>query len=230
MVGGTDIGDHARVVRLLSARHGRHAVVVRGLKGSRAAAVEAGVRARIELRRGRGDLPSAGEVTTRAAPRRPREDLLRFAYLAYGCDLVPRLAPEHHDAERLFGLLEAWLDRLEQPEPVGPAHRVALEAKALSFAGLRPALDRCARCGLALDAPVAFSVEAGGAVHARCAFGVPIELAWLTRVDRALRTPLRDLDAGLDLRPAWALSDFAQHQLGLGLPSRDTVAAAEAAG
>ena len=204
--------------------------MVRGARGARRSAIEAGARIRVELRHGRSELPSAGELAIRAAPRRPREDLLRFAYLGWGCDLVPRLAPEHGESERLFGLLEAWLEALEAEAPMGPPHRLALEAKALTFAGLRPVLERCARCGQPIEAPMVFSAEAGGAAHARCAGGLSISPAWLARVEQLRRTPLREIDATLDVRPAWALADFAQHQLGRALPSREMVVSAEGPG
>ncbi|MCA9492876.1 MAG: DNA repair protein RecO C-terminal domain-containing protein, partial [Myxococcales bacterium] len=156
-----------------------------------------------------------------AGPRRAREELERIALLGYGCELCAALAPESAPAEKLHGLLLAWLEFLEAPEPIGPAARPALEAKALTFAGLMPSIARCAACGELLEEPIVFDPEAGGALHARCGGGSPVRLAGLRALEVARRTPLAEGGRlpPIDL-PRWLLGGFVTWHLGRPLQSR----------
>lgn len=224
VVGTFDLGEADRIVRLLSAERGRTAALARGARSSRrrfAGLFEPGHRVRLELRSGRGELPLVAGADLVAAPRRAREDLDRLALLAYGCELCAALAPEHHPAPQLHKLLTVWLDGLEAEACPGVATRLALEAKALTFAGLAPALLRCAACGEPLDAPAVFDAESGGALHARCGGGRPVRPEDLRALEALRRTPLAGTP-GLEAPAAvaWLLSDFARHQLGHDLRSR----------
>lgn len=224
VVGGFALGEADRIVRLLSAERGRISGVARRARASRrrfSGVFELGNRVEVSLRKGRGELPVVQEATLLEAPRRARTDLDRLALLAYGCELCAALAPEDAAAKRLTRLLEVWLDLLERAESVGAGQRLALEAKALTFAGLAPVLVRCAICGEMLDLPVFFDPEAGGAVHGRCGGGRPVDPNALLHLEALRRTPLHDLPPepppGLD---PWLLSDFARHHLSRDLKSR----------
>ena len=161
--GGVDVGDHDRVVRLLTPEHGRIAVIARGVRGGRkkalAAALDPGTRVSLELRRGRGPLGIVSDAIVRASPHRARTDLDRLALLAYGVEICTELAPEDHESPRLYRLLLAWLALVEGEEAPGPASRQALETKALTFSGHTPALVGCAVCGERLDATRALVFE-----------------------------------------------------------------------
>lgn len=223
VVGAVDYGEADRIVRLFSAEQGRSAVIARGARSARSrhAALDIGALVRVQLRQGRGPLPYVTGVDAVHLPRRARTDLARLALLAYGCEVCAGLSPEHHETPRLFGLLEAWLRLLEGEGTPGPACRVALEAKALTFAGLTPALIMCARCGEALDDPAVFDPEAGGGLHARCGGGRSVPVGLLRTFEALRRSPMADA-VGYDLprEGAWLLSDFVQYQLGRGLKSR----------
>lgn len=224
VVGLVDLGEADRIVRLLTADTGRTSVLARGARGSRrryAGAFELGARVRVQLGRGRGALPSVADADVLEAPDVARAEVERIALLGYGCELCAALAPEDAPAPKHHGLLAAWLDLLEGPVRPGTASRAALEAKALTFSGLAPALVVCARCGGGIEDPAVFDPESGGALHARCGGGRTLGAVALRELDVLRRTPLADTAARpAPAAPAWLLSDFAQHQLGRALRSR----------
>lgn len=230
VVGTVAVGESSRIVRLLSAERGRHAAVAAGARRSKkrfAGLLDPGTRVRVSLQAGRGELPTITTIDLVAAPRRAREAIERIAALAYGCELCAALAPEDHDAPKLHALLVAWLDLLEGDATPGAASRVALEGKALTFAGLAPRLDRCSRCGLPLADPAVFDATAGGGQHARCGGGAPIAVAALAELEALRRTPLADTPTRPAPAARWLLADFVRHQLGRALRSRGLVADVE---
>ncbi len=234
MVGHVDYGERDRIVRLLCPDHGRISALARGARGSTrrfAGALDLGNRVEAMLRPGAGELWHLQEASLLRGVEGLRSDLGRLSLMAYACELCAALAREHHPEPRLFGLLDTALLLLDATsEPPAAAFRVGLEAKALTFAGLTPALDRCAVCAEALEGEaLAFWGERGGACHARCAPGAPlVEPAWLRAIEEARRTPLRELiDRPLPAGPAWALAEMAEAMLGKGLRSRHLLASLE---
>ena len=195
VVGATDFGEAHRVVRLLSAERGLVSLLARGARRSKkrfAGMLDVGTRLRAQIRRGRGGLSVFGDVDRLGRPRRAREELERIALLAYGCELCGALAAEDHPAPKLSRLLAVWLELLEGGDCPGVASLLALEAKALTFAGVAPSLVRCAHCGGTLDDPVVVDPSAGGALHGRCGGGRGARVVWLSELERLRRTPLAD--------------------------------------
>ena len=126
-------------------------------------------------------------------------------------------------APKLYGLLGVWLLTLESDGVPGLAARIGLEAKALTFAGLTPALLTCVACGQPLDDPCVFDPESGGGLHARCGGGKSVSAALLAQFDVWRRTPTRSLvDSEVRVRTEemWLLSDFIRHHLGRALKTR----------
>jgi hypothetical protein len=82
----------------------------------------------------------------------------------------------------------------------------------------------CVNCGEALDGPL--SLSPAGANHAQCSDStVEVSLPWLTTVEHARRTPLRDsIDTAVPPGPAWALAEAIEAHLGRGLRSRSVLA------
>lgn len=231
VIGSIDYGDHDRIVRLLTPHLGRTAVMVRGARSGRkpwASTLQTGSLIRPELKRTRGHLPLMVEAHLHAHPKRAREDLDRLAALAYGVELCAALSPEHHEAAKLFRLILVWLSLLEGSERPGPASRQALEAKALTFAGLTPALATCPVCGEGLADPVVFSCQAGGGAHAACAPGSPVEASQVLRLEAFRRTPLAETVGVRAATPLYLLTDFAEWHLGAGLKSRPMLEEIEA--
>jgi len=223
VIGTVDLGEADRIARLLSPDQGRWSVMVRRARASRkrfAGLLQTGNQVVLHTHRGRGQLPVLSSGDLARGPRRARADLDRIALLAYGCELCAALAPEHHPAHRLYRLLVTWLDLLEGEALPGEASRMALEAKALTFAGLTPALVRCARCGGPVEDPMVFDPEAGGALHSRCGGGRAVSTHQLLTLEALRRTPLAATPSAQAPPVRWLLSDFTQHQLGRPLRSR----------
>lgn len=213
VTGTVDVGEASRIVRLLTPESGRVSAIAKGARGASsklASALEPGTRLAVTLVRGRGELAYLRGVDVISAPRRARTDLDRLLLLAYGCEFCVALAPEHDEAAKLHGLLAAFLERLEGDPPPGDATRQALEAKALTFAGVAPALVRCVRCQDPLGDPCVFDPDAGGALHARCGGGAPFDAASGARFEALRRTPLAGSEAVGAATPSWMLADFAR--------------------
>lgn len=223
VVGHTDLGDSDRVLRLLSAEYGRVSVVARRARDPRARIAPLtgeGTRVRATWRSSKGELGVLKAMELVSAPVVARAELGRLALLLYGCELIGGLSGEAVPNDRLAGLLNAWLDRLEQPVPPGGAARVALEAKALTFAGLAPALTHCAVCGGELLEDICFDAEQGGACHLGCGQGPRVAARLLALAEGLRRTPLAQIGAEpLPFELRGCLSAFCQHQLGRALRS-----------
>lgn len=224
VVGGVDLGEADRLVRLLTPTEGRIAVVARQARKSRrryAGATELGTRLRVTRGPTRSGLQVIADLERLSGADHARDEVERIALLGYGCELCAGLAPEGGPAEKLYRLLETWLDLLEGAERPGTASRIALEAKAATFAGLAPALVSCAACGERLDDPAVFDPESGGGLHARCGGGRPVATDALYGFEVLRRTPLAaTVGMPAPAGPDWLLSDFLQHQLGRALLSR----------
>lgn len=220
VVGGVNVGETHRIVRLLTAEEGRVALFARGARASKrrwAGLLEPGTVLHVERARGRGSLAALASADPIHLPRHARAELERIALLAYSCELCAALAPEGEAAVKLERLLEVCLLVLEGEPTPGVRTRLALEAKALTFAGIAPALVRCATCGAALDDDgglARFDAESGGAIHPRCGSGQHVSVADLAVLEELRRTPLA-ASAGDPAGHAtpWLLANFARHQL-----------------
>jgi DNA repair protein RecO (recombination protein O) len=225
-----DFGESDRIVRLLTPDLGRVPAIARRARSDRrrfGGALDTGNLVEVRVRPGRGELWTLEGAKLLDGREGARSDLVRLTLLAYACELCGALSREAHAEPRMFGLLEMTTLLLDAmtTEP-GTAFRVGFEAKALTFAGLSPALTRCAHCGEPPEPGMRFHPAGGGAGHGRCeALGQPVTPAWLTAVESARRTPLRELvDTPLPPGPAWALSDAVQAHLGRALKSRRVLA------
>lgn len=214
VVGHVDLGERDRILRLLCAEHGRLSAVARGLRGSTrrfGGSLDTGNKVELVLHPGRDELWTIDEAQLIDGRSGVRQDLVRLTLLAHVCELCAALAREGQAEPRLYGLLDMAATLLDaMTAPPGRAFRVAVEAKALSFAGLAPSLDRCPACGQAPADPMCFLVDRGGGVHLHCgAGGPPVDAAWLQAVERARRTPLKELvDAKLPPGPDQVLAEM----------------------
>jgi recombinational DNA repair protein (RecF pathway) len=158
---------------------------------------------------------------------RLRNSFARLTLAAYFCEVAGSLAREDHAEPRLYGLLETALLVLDavDTDPAS-ALRAGFEAKALTFAGIAPVLDRCVACSRAPDADLWFSPAGGGVFHVGClpagdASAVAVSPAFAQALEAARRAPLASLvDTALPPGPIDALSDCVAVHLGRPLQSR----------
>lgn len=224
VVGHRDLGEADRLVRFLTPEFGRLAAVARGARRSKkrfSGALQPGTELELDLRQGRGSLPTLQGCTIVRAPRRVRDDVERIALMLYGCQLCSELAPEGGEARKLTRLLSTWLDLLDGEAKPSVASRIALEAKALTFSGFTPALLHCAACGEVISDKPLFESGAGGALHPWCGTGRSVDLDVLVNIERLRRTPLSETPTMSWQGPAWLVGDFVRYQLGHALSARD---------
>lgn len=233
LVGQSDYRESDRIVKLLCAEHGLISAVARSARASRrrfGGSLDPGNRLSAILKRGRGELWHLDEVTLLDGRTHSRSDLDRLTLLAYACEAVAALARTDFAEPQLFGLLQvAGLLIDSAPTAPGAMFRMALEAKALTFAGLTPGLVRCIECTepLRTSGPWTFDPTRGGALHGRCdrIGGRPISLRWLDTVEGGRRTPLKELiTARAPSGPSWALAEIIEAHTGQPLRSRSVLA------
>ncbi len=223
VVGAFDFGESDRIVSLLTPDDGRLRALARRARASKKrfpGLLDLGTELAVAVRKGRGELPVLTEAERVRGPDQARQAWERLPWLFYGCEVCSALAPEGSEALKLFKLLQTWLALLEHTPP-SAASRWALEAKALTFAGLAPGLVRCAECGETVDDPAAFSIEAGGALHGRCGGGRTVSASALEALEALRRTPLFETVAkSAPELPEGLLADAIEAQLSRRLESR----------
>lgn len=233
VVGHTDYREADRIVQLLTAEHGRLPVLARSARRSVkrfGGALDLGNRVTAMLRPGRGELWHLDGADLDHGRPHLRDDLERITLAAYACELVSSLARTEQPEPRLYGLLDVALMVLDaMTAPPTPTFRLALEAKALTFAGLTPVLDRCVSCGEDLvDGRLVLDPSAGGLLHERCGGGVRLSVDDARALERARRTPLAEL---VDTPPPqcdlWLLYDLMCWQTGRSLKSKSMAASLE---
>lgn len=179
----TSLGETDRILTLFTAEQGKLSAVARGARraGSRSSgATELFTLSRFLLASGKTlDIVTQCEIQ-RSFPEL-RTDLSRLARATYLCELLDRLTVERDagGAPEMLADLVATLSLLEHTREYPDAATHAGELRMLATAGYAPALDRCARCGGALDADrAAFSPSLGGTLcridryHARDAIAL----------------------------------------------------------
>ena len=227
VVGVRAFKEADRMVDLLTPEHGRITALARNARRSVrrfGGALDIGNRVEASLRAPRGGLWGLDEATLIEGRRHAHTDLDRLARLSYAAEVCGRLAREQHPEPRLFGLLDMAATLLDaMSHAPSTQFRLGLEAKALTFAGIRPILDSCAACGESPAEPMVMVTHAGGAHHADCipGGGTAVSLDWLAGAEIARRSPLRDsVDAPSPEGPRWVLAEGIEAHMGSKLRSR----------
>lgn len=132
--------------------------------------------ARVLLVKGRS-LDIVKEAKLQASHDAIRGDLLRSTGAAVLSELVVKSTEIGLDNQRLFLMLNAYLDQLETiPEAKVSLLTLACLVKVVALLGFRPCLDSCAECGMPRDdhePVVALSVDMGGILCPDCSAAVP---------------------------------------------------------
>lgn len=114
------------------------------------------------------------EARVEAANTAARRDLAHLSGVEAVCEALSRIAVEGQELPRIFDLSVAALDAIGRASAAQvPLLTAAHLLKAVSIAGVRPALAQCASCGEDLEPleqgrSVAFSYEGGGRICDRC--------------------------------------------------------------
>ena len=212
VVGLVNYGESDRIVKLLTPGEGVVSCMVRGARKSKkryGGALDIGNVVEVSMKQGRGRLPLLLTVDLSHGHPHLRGDLIRLTLMSYMVEFVGSLAQEGHEATKLYGVLQMALLLLDGvTHPPGVLFRWALEAKALTFAGLAPQLRRCALCGEELNGELVYVNASGGAAHSSCSRGERLSLDWCLQVEKARRTTLAD---SIDVEPVsgnrWTLHD-----------------------
>ena len=219
VVGTTAYADTHVIARLATRRRGKVSVMVRGGRSTKSKFgkyFQLGAHLRVDTRKGRGALANVSAVSAVSLPIRAHEDLIRIAYLAYGCEFVAALLVEDHENEKLF--YYCWRGSLFSMERKWSVPRNCIQGEALTFSGLTPRLSGCGKCTDRLDDALVFSDANGGVMHQRCSNGTAVTAACLTTVEALRRTPLAEVrKTPLDHSAYTLLYGFFRYQTGRSL-------------
>lgn len=168
----TPLRESDLLVVLYTDRHGRVTAVARGARRSRrrfAGALSLLVLGRFQLgRRPRGELWGLDSADVVREWTQLSSDVVAVAHASYAAEIVEGLLPaESPEPEVLDLVVELW-DALAAGGPSPGALR-AFEIALLDLAGHRPAIDRCAACGVAVGEGAVFDPRRGGAICRACA-------------------------------------------------------------
>ena len=228
LLGRQDYGEADRIVRLLSPEYGRISAIARSARrpGRRfSGGLEPGNSIKATLRDRPGGLSVLEASDLLDGHLSARDNLESSALLAHCVELAGGLAREYQPEPRLYGLLQTALLLLDASTALpSRAFRLGFDLKALTFAGLRPLLDRCVRCGEVPASNEAIClVETGqGVAHFACApHGTPIHADFLQALREILQSPLRELlDLAIPEGPPEVFSEAAEAFLGRPLLAR----------
>jgi DNA repair protein RecO (recombination protein O) len=169
VLSSADLGEHDRLVTLLTLQKGLVRAVVRGARkpNSKLSAVtQPFTRADFQLY-GRSSLDRVIQVSILDSHPGIVQDYAKVVYACYLAEIVSGLIPEHEKNPGVYRLFAAILAGLEESRELWTVARWA-ELRLLRSAGFMPLLDGCLRCGEVAAGTVYFSVQAGGVLCGRC--------------------------------------------------------------
>lgn len=165
------MGEADRIITLLSRRYGKIRAVAKGVRRTTSrfgARVEPFCHVDVQLYTGRTLDVITQVQTLDAFGVHIVDDYQRYTSACAVLETVDRLAAEEGEPVlRLYLLTVGALRALSGRERDSSLVLDAFLLRAMSFAGWAPALEECARCGVA-GPHGAFNVAAGGAVCASC--------------------------------------------------------------
>lgn len=181
VIGRTNFGEADRIVRLLTADHGKISVVARGVRK-----IKSRMAGHLELFGEVGLMLVSGKnldtiTSARLAwyPHRLTESY-RDLGLAYMCAaMIDRLVEERQAQPEVYELLGEALRAIEAGAG-GPLVELWFKLRLLGLLGYHPELSHCVVCGTSDEAQnYAFSAERGGIVDVACApaTGRPMPIA-----------------------------------------------------
>ena len=119
------------------------------------------------------------------------DDLLRLAYASFFFETVNQMTPLNLKDEDIFFLLLKSLKTFVERNPRVVA--VIAACQFISISGVMLRLDRCVRCGVAIDHDCVVDVRDGGALCRQCSDGA-VDVLPLTLAARSLADSLLTFD------------------------------------
>lgn len=138
-----DYGESDRIVSLFSLELGRIRAFAKAARASRkrfGGSLEPGNRLELTLQVRHDGLSRLERVEATHGHHGLRSSLESLSLALYGCELVEALTPEGHPLPRLYRLLTALLEHLDQA-PTSEADRRFFEINLLNILGYRPPLE-----------------------------------------------------------------------------------------
>lgn len=138
-----DYGESDRIVSLFTLEHGRLKAFAKSARASRkrfGGSLEPANRLELTLHCKDEGLSRLERVESTWCYPGLRHKLEALAMALYGCELVEALTPEGHPLPRLYRLLSALLEHLDQG-PASEADRRFFEINLLNILGYRPPLE-----------------------------------------------------------------------------------------
>jgi DNA repair protein RecO (recombination protein O) len=225
VLGTVDTRDADRVVTLFSEDRGRISAYAAGARKSRqrfAGALEPFTLVVAHLTETRTEMHRFEKADVVESFGGIRLELSAIARASCACELVRELCRDRSPHPEVFGELVDLLFRLSRG--AGRAEDLlAFELLALGWAGLRPHLQDCARCGSDPIPSAWFEPDLGGLLCAACARQTPGSMSLrpgvaegLRRLQGGDRSPLEDLARR---EASFHLTRFVTHHLGRSLRS-----------
>lgn len=174
-----DYGEADRIISLLTLEFGLQKGFAKAARNSRkrfGAALEPFSQVVAHWRQGRGQFWSLQEVELLSSRSGLRADFKRLALASYAVELVEMLLDEGQPQPRIFELLCALLDFLEQSGDPDTA-RLLYELRLVYLLGYIPHLLHCSEClKIFIDESVCFDTSRGGSLCHACAAGEGLEV------------------------------------------------------
>jgi DNA repair protein RecO (recombination protein O) len=224
VIGRTNLGEADRIIRFLTADHGKLSAVARGVRkqASRSGGhLELFGEVNLVLAKGRGSLDVVTSARLGWYPHQLTSDYaaLGLAYAFAGA--IDRMAQEHHAQPELYGHLAEAL-RVVNTGATSPLVELWFKVRLLNLAGFRPELTACMVCGQA-DAAGEYRFDAarGGLVCAACATALARPMStttvklWRLLSDYPYAT-IHQVGGGIELAVASlaACDEFYEHHVG----------------
>lgn len=214
------LGEADRIIVLLTRGHGKVRAVAKGVRKTKSkfgGRLELTSHIAVQLYEGR-ELDIVTQVETIDHFRAIRENLDRITRASAMLEVVDRVAQERSPDHRLFEMLSGALRTLDDRD--APLVVPAFFFKLLALEGYRPVTDSCALCGES-GSLVAFDIDSGGVLCARCSRGIAISQSALVLLQQilggqlgsALNSPASSATFELDHLATRAIEHHLEHRL-----------------
>lgn len=170
VLSSSDLGEHDRVINLLTEQKGLVRAVVRGARKPRsrlAAVTQPFTRADFQLYGKGSALDRVIQVSLIDSHPQIVSDYAKVVYASYLAEIASELVPEHEKNAAVYHLFTDILVALGHAKELWTVCRWG-ELRLLGSAGFMPLLESCARCGRDPGGAVYFSAPAGGVLCDNC--------------------------------------------------------------